>query len=172
MHVASSYEHDEEGYEREEEEVRVMMHNNRFRKFDGLVKELEEPRLQGLENAEVTIIAWGSTKGPIKEAMKLLAKEGINVNYLQVVYMSPFHDKAIANVINNANTTVIIENNKTAQLAGLIKEKTGLDIDHRILKYDGRPFLPQDIYAGIKEILKTGELKEIVFSKHGIIEAW
>jgi len=172
MHVATSYEHDEEGHEREEEEVRVMMHNKRFRKFDPLVKELEEPKLQGPENAEITIIAWGSTKGPIKEAMKLLAKEGIKVNYLQVVYMSPFHDKAIANVINNANATVVIENNKTGQLTGLIKEKTGLDVDHKILKYDGRPFSPQDICAGVKELLKTGELKEIVFSKHGIVEAW
>jgi len=86
--------------------------------------------------------------------------------------MSPFHDKAIANVINNANATVVIENNKTGQLTGLIKEKTGLDVDHKILKYDGRPFSPQDICAGVKELLKTGELKEIVFSKHGIVEAW
>ncbi len=172
MHVASSYEHDEEGYEREEEEVRVMMHNKRFRKFENLAKEIEEPGLQGPENADVTIIAWGSTKGPIKEAMRLLARDGISTNYLQVVYISPLPAKRISEVINNANATVIIENNKTAQLAGVIKESTGLDADHKILKYDGRPFTPQDIYAGIKEILKNGELKEVVFSKHGIIEVW
>ena len=103
--------------------------------------------------------------------MKLLKEDGISVNYLQVVYISPLPAKRIAEVINNAKATVIIENNKTAQLAGVIKEQTGLDIDHRILKYDGRPFTPQDIHAGIKELLNTTELKELVFSKHGIIEA-
>lgn len=172
MHTASSYEHDEEGYEREEEEVRVMMHNKRFRKMEMLAKTLDDPELVGDHDAEITIISWGSPKGPILEAMKLLKEDGIKVNYLQVVYISPFPAKKIAEVINNSQATVIIENNKTAQLAGIIKEQTGLDIDHRILKYDGRPFTPQDIHAGIKEILKNEELKEVVFSKHGIIEAW
>ena len=171
MHVATSYEHDEEGYEREEEEVRVMMHNKRFRKMETFAKTLDDPVLDGNPDADITIISWGSTKGPIREAMKLLKEDGISVNYLQVVYISPLPAKRIAEVINNAKATVIIENNKTAQLAGVIKEQTGLDIDHRILKYDGRPFTPQDIHAGIKELLNTTELKELVFSKHGIIEA-
>ena len=172
MHVASSYEHDEEGNEREEEEIRVMMHDKRFRKFDLLEKEVEQPRLFGPDNADVTIISWGSTKGPIKEAIKSLSKDGVTVNFLQVVFMSPFPSATIADVMNNANKTILIENNKTAQLGGVIKENTGLDMDHKILKYDGRPFSPEDISVGVKEILANGELKHIVFSKHGIIEAF
>ena len=172
MHVASSYEHDEEGYEREEEEIRVMMHNKRFKKFALLEKEVEQPKLFGLDNADVTIISWGSTKGPIKEAIKLLNKDGVTVNFLQVVFMSPFPSAAVADVMNNSNKTILIENNKTAQLGGVIKENTGLDVDHKILKYDGRPFSPEDISVGVKEILSNGELKHLVFSKHGIIEAF
>src|SRR3990167_6063523 len=96
MHVASSYEHDEEGYEREEEEIRVMMHDKRFRKFALLEKEVEQPKLFGHDNADVTIISWGSTKGPIKEAIKLLSKDGITVNFLQIVFMSQFPSAAVA----------------------------------------------------------------------------
>ena len=172
MHTASSYEHDEEGYEREEEEIRVMMHNKRFKKLAELAKEINEPKIYGPENADATIISWGSTKGPIREAMKLLHADGLSVNFLQVIFMSPFPSKKIADVINNSNRTIIIENNKTSQLGGIIREQTGLDVDHRILKYDGRPFSPEDIHAGVKEILNNEELKEVVFSKHGIIEAW
>ncbi|MBI4174009.1 MAG: 2-oxoacid:acceptor oxidoreductase subunit alpha, partial [Candidatus Aenigmarchaeota archaeon] len=172
MHVASSYEHDEEGNEREEEEIRVMMHNKRFRKMDGLAKTLDDPVLIGDHDADITIISWGSTKGPILEAMKLLKEDGIKANFLQVVYVSPLPAKGISDVINNSKATVIIEGNKTAQLCGVIKEQTGLDIDHKILKYDGRPFSPQDIHAGVKELLNNEELKQVVFSKHGIIEAW
>ena len=172
IHTATSYEHDEEGNEREEEEIRVMMHNKRYRKFANLAKELPDPEIHGPDNADITIIAWGSTKGPIKEAMKLLKKDGISANYLQVVFVSPLPSKRIAEVINNANRTVIVENNKTAQLAGVIREQTGLEVDHKILKYDGRPFSPEDIAAGVRELLNTNELKELVFSKHGIVEAW
>ncbi|MBU0530684.1 MAG: 2-oxoacid:acceptor oxidoreductase subunit alpha [Candidatus Aenigmatarchaeota archaeon] len=152
MHIASSYEHSEHGFETEEEKVRIMMHNKRFRKFENLKKEIPPPKLQGPEDADITIISWGSTKGCVTEAMKLLEKDGIKTNHLHVLYISPFHEKEIGEIIRKAKKTVIVENNKTSQLGSVIKENTGLDIDHKVLKYDGRPFYPEEIYQGIKEI--------------------
>jgi len=152
MYVASSYEHDQHGFEREEEANRIMMHDKRFRKFENLKKELPPPKLEGTEDAEITIISWGSTKGCVKEAQRLLENDGIKTNHLHVVFISPLHDKEIGEVIKKAKKTVIVEGNKTAQLAGLIKEHTGLDVDHKILKYDGRPFFPEEIYEEIKKL--------------------
>ena len=93
---ASSYEHDEEGFEREEEEIRVMMHNKRFRKFENAAKELPDPIMYGNEDGEVTLIGWGSTKGPILEAIKILEKEGVKTNFLHVIYISPLPEKRIS----------------------------------------------------------------------------
>ena len=169
-HVATSYEHDEEGYEREEEETRVAMHNKRFRKLDALKKELQPPQFYGEEDAEITIIAWGSTKGPILQAMRKLSQKGLKTNFCQVVYLSPFPDKDVASVIRNAKRTVVIENNKTSQLSGIIKEHTGLDVNYKILKYDGRPFYPEEIVIGIKEIIEKNNAREIVFSRNAVIE--
>ena len=152
-YVASSYEHDEEGFEREEEEIRIAMHDKRFRKLEEAKKDIEEPILYGSEDADVTIVSWGSPKGPIKEAMKLLERNGISTNFLQVVFINPFPKGAVTNIINNSKTTVVIENNKTSQLSGIIKENTGLDIDYKVLKYDGRPFSPEDIFVAIKDIM-------------------
>jgi len=47
---------------------------------------------------------------------------------------------------------VDVENNYTAQLASLIREKTGIEIQHKILKYDGRPFYPNFIYKSLRTI--------------------
>jgi pyruvate/2-oxoacid:ferredoxin oxidoreductase alpha subunit len=38
-------------------------------------------------------------------------------------------------------------------MAGLIKEKTGIVIDENFLKYDGRPFYPEEIVKKIKTLL-------------------
>jgi len=155
-HVASSYEHDEEGFEREDEENRVKMHRKRFRKLDSLKKEVPEPVLLGPENADVTILSWGSTKGAIREAMKLLEKDGIKANFLQIVFLSPFPAEKVKRVIESAKKTVVIEANITSQLNSLVREKCLKDVEDKILKFDGRPFFPEEIAEEIKKILKGG----------------
>jgi 2-oxoglutarate ferredoxin oxidoreductase subunit alpha len=156
IYTASSDEHDEEGNIREDIDTRIKMMQKRARKMDALAKELKTPELVGPQDANITIIAAGSTKGPIKEAMILLEKEGIKVNFLQIVYLNPFPSEKVAKVIGSAKKTAVIENNFSGQLADIIKEKTGKDMDKRILKYDGRPFYPEEICASIKEMVTHG----------------
>lgn len=174
MFVASSYEHDEQGYEREEEEVRLAMHAKRFKKFENAATEIAEKgiatKLYGSGVADFSIVSWGSPKGPILEAMKMLGEEGINVNYLQIIFISPFPKKIVERTMKKFRT-IVIENNKTSQLSGVIKEQTGLDVDYQILKYDGRPFSPEDIYNGVKNIILNNSVKRLVFSREGLIEA-
>lgn len=171
MFVASSYEHDEEGYESEEEEVRIAMHNKRYRKFKNAAQEIlgNGVKIHGNGAADFAIISWGSPKGPILEAMKVLEKEGINVNYIQLLLLSPFPVTQIKNLMKKFRT-IIVENNKTSQLSGLIKEHTGLDTNYKILKYDGRPFSPEDIYSGVKNIILNNNVKRLVFSREGLVE--
>lgn len=156
LYTATSDEHDEEGNITEEIEERNRMMEKRMKKLDMLAKELKHPGLVGAKNAEVTIIAAGSTKGPIKEAMLLLEKEGIAANYLQVVYLNPFPSEKVAAVISSAKKTVVVENNFMGQLAGIIRENTGRRVDKKILKYDGRPFYPEEIHDAIKEMVAHG----------------
>ena len=46
---------------------------------------------------------------------------------------------------------ILVENNLTGQLGRLIREKTGISIKNRILKYDGRMFTSDELK---QEILK------------------
>ncbi|PVX27184.1 MAG: 2-oxoacid:acceptor oxidoreductase subunit alpha, partial [Candidatus Bathyarchaeum sp.] len=103
--------------------------------------------------AEATIVGWGSTKGPIREAMKILAEEGVRLNYLQVLYLCPFPSHKVENVLKMARKTIVVENNKTSQLSSLIQENLLRTVDEKILKYDGRPFNPLALAQKIKEAL-------------------
>lgn len=154
----NSDEHDEFGYTTERPDITVKMQEKRMRKLSYLAKELEDrnvetTRLYGSKEADATIISWGSTKGPIREAMKLLNKENVPVNFLQVVYMQPFPTSTVEKILNDAKKKVIVEHNLTSQLSGLIRQYTLMDVDYKILKYDGRPWNPRGLADKVKEVL-------------------
>ncbi len=159
MFVASSYEHDEKGNECETEENRVAMHNKRFRKFDVAEKDVEavSTKMHG-SGTDFTIVSWGSTKGQVLEAMKMLEKEGVHASYLQIRFVSPF-PKGIVEKVMRSGRTIAVENNRTSQLSALIREHTGMDTSYKILKYDGRPFSPEEICEGVKGIMEGNHVQ-------------
>ncbi len=155
---ANADEHDEYGFTSEEPATVVSMVEKRLKKLDFLAKELEEAgvettKLYGPEKAMATIISWGGTKGPILEALKLLRRDGVVANYLQVIYLRPFPVERIKKGLANTNRTIIVEHNKTSQLSSLIREHLLKDVDEKILKYDGRPFSPAYLAVKVKEAL-------------------
>lgn len=150
---AATDEHDEYGRLSEEQSDRVIQTDKRFRKLKALESEIDGVKVYGEDDADINIISWGSTKGPILEAIKIFSQKGIKTRFIQVLYLMPFPTAKIKVLLEKRNNKIIIENNKTAQLAGVLKEYTGIDVDYKILKYDGRPFTPEDIYEKIDEVL-------------------
>ena len=149
-------EHNELGYTTEDPVLSTKMNDKRFKKLEALNKELENYetiKLYGPKQTDATIIGWGSTKGPIREAMKILSNDGKKVNYLQIVYLCPFPVNKIKQILKSAKKTVVVENNQTSQLSGLIREHLLTKVDHKILKYDGRPFNPEALARSIKEVI-------------------
>ncbi len=154
--LANSDEHDDWGYSNEEISIRDRMMQKRMRKEATYAKTMPQPVLVGATDADVTIVGWGSTKGPILDAMDWLAKDGYKVNFLQITHISPFPEETVKRLLTGAKRTLMVENNYTAQMAGLIREKTGIEIKERLLKYDGRPFYPEEIYGRVKMMAGAG----------------
>jgi 2-oxoglutarate ferredoxin oxidoreductase subunit alpha len=65
----------------------------------------------------------------------------------------PFPSDAASQALASAGLTIGVEQNFTGQLAKLIRMMTGHQLDGRILSYDGRPFAPSDIVAGVRRVL-------------------
>ncbi|KYZ76836.1 pyruvate ferredoxin oxidoreductase [Anaerosporomusa subterranea] len=160
-HIATSYTHGEDGfyssgnreYAATEPEITVKALDKLFAKEPHILAELPAVKLHGPETADLTLVAWGSTKGAALEAMELAKAAGLSVNLLQVLYMSPFPAAAVEAVLGKAKHTLLLEGNKTAQLGALIRMHTGIYIDDNYLKYDSRAFTPSLILEKIKEVL-------------------
>ncbi len=151
--VTDADEHNEEGHLIEDAETRTQMVQKRMRKLSSLKKEIAPPRLYGPKTAQTTLIGWGSTYGAIGEAMNILHKEGASVNWLHLNELWPFPAEEVADAVDKAGSTYVIENNATGQLSHLIRAETGSKVSGRILKYDGRPFTPAYI---AQEVRKEG----------------
>ena len=74
-----------------------------------------------------------------------------NFNYLHLNYIWPFPSAKVKDVLSKAKNTLLIEGNSAAALGGLIRQETGIKIENRYLKYDGRPFYPEDILERVKK---------------------
>jgi 2-oxoglutarate ferredoxin oxidoreductase subunit alpha len=148
--VANSDEHNKIGYSNEGAENRCEQMEKRMKKLEICAKtDMAKPRIYGPEDAELTLVSWGSNKGAILDAIR----EFDNVNYMHITWMNPFPADYVAEVLYNAKDVINIECNYTAQMGGLIREKTGIKINDNLLKYNGRPFFPEEIVEKIKSVL-------------------
>ncbi len=159
-------EHDELGHITENSENRIRMMQKRMHKLqlaDELIPNGKKTNFFGPAAADITLVGWGSTKGAILDGMQDLEADAIRCNFLQVRYMNPFPTELVTKYLTNAKKKVLIENNYTGQLGGLIREHTGIAMDYRVLKYNGRPFSQNEVYEGVKEAIKNG-VKEVVMA--------
>lgn len=155
--MANSDEHDEFGYSTEDAKLRVAMVHKRFAKLTELAKTVPSAKLQGPKTADLTIVGWGSTKGAILEALEHLQSDGVTANYLQLRTIWPFPTAIVEQVLGHARQVLLVENNFTAQLGGLIREQTGIQITEHLLKYDGRPIYPEEVYRRALEFFPSVE---------------
>jgi 2-oxoglutarate ferredoxin oxidoreductase subunit alpha len=151
--ICDSHEHDEDGHITEDPLIRNKMMEKRFKKLGGLSKEISPPLSFGPDGAELLIIGWGSTYGTIKEAVTHLLSEKISVKMLHFQEIWPFPVEAILAQIRQSRKWITVENNYTSQLAGIIREHTGHSPSGTIVKYDGRPFLNDELLKALKKEL-------------------
>ncbi len=148
--VTNSDEHDQTGYSNEEGSNRQQQMSKRLQKLVTVAKnEAIDPQLIGPANADLTIISWGSTKGSALAALKSLP----NVNLLQLTWLNPFPSEAVKKYLKEAKLILNIENNSTAQVAGLITEHTGIQIKNHLLKNNGRPIYPEEIVSKVRDLI-------------------
>jgi 2-oxoglutarate ferredoxin oxidoreductase subunit alpha len=152
----SGDEHDEKGHISEDPTNRMMMMEKRMGKLDLAAREIpleDKIRFYGPEDAPITVISWGSPKGAILDAMDALKEQdGISVNFLQLRLMSPFPTEEVKEALSRSKRLVDVEMNYSGQLAGLLREMTGISADYHVVKYNGRPMSCEEIYDALKQI--------------------
>jgi 2-oxoglutarate ferredoxin oxidoreductase subunit alpha len=162
-------ERDERGHITEHPTTRTKMMEKRMKKLELVEKEIpasEKYGLFGREDDAPIIVSWGSSKGAILEAKELLEAEGIKINFLQARMIHPFPAADFSELLHRAKRIIDVEMNYSGQLAGIIRERTGIRIEDLILKYNGRPMTSDEVYLAIKNALAGKAPKRQVLT-HG-----
>jgi 2-oxoglutarate/2-oxoacid ferredoxin oxidoreductase subunit alpha len=146
MVCVDSDEHDEAGYITEDDKIRTSMVEKRLRKLKAMEQEGIPPTLIGGEAFRHLIVGWGSTYNVVKEALDILQRDDLSFLHFSQVYPLPTR---AGELIKRAEKRIIIENNATAQFGKLIRLKTGIEFDEKILKFDGMPFMLEDVVESL-----------------------
>jgi 2-oxoglutarate ferredoxin oxidoreductase subunit alpha len=155
IHMVESNEHDEKGYREESPPNRTRMMDKRMKKLKTAGKDLIPPRLWGNSEAETGIIGFGSTLGPIREAMDQLREQSLETKYLQVRTLWPFHSLEVDEFLSGCRRVFVVENNYSGQLNSLIKSQVrGCPEMNSVLNYSSQTFRPQEITAEIEKLIR------------------
>jgi len=166
----TSDEHDEWGHITEDPVTRVKMMEKRMTKLETILREIpleEKLNVLGDSKAKTVLLSWGSTKAAILEAVERLKAEGIAIKFIQVRLLWPFPSEEIAQQLSSAKRVIAIENNFSGQLAGLVRQHTGIAARHLIVKYNGRPMSVDEIYESVKQIVSAKDAPMKVVLTHG-----
>ena len=159
VHVVATDDHDEDGTLISDEftnpHKRRDIMEKRQRKMDGILELLPPPTLEGPEDAQVTLIGWGSTHSVIGEAAEQLTEAGIPTNHIHFKWLYPMDEDAISEVLAKSAHSIVVECNYTGQFARFLRGETGFTADGHIRKYDGEPFMPHHIADGARELLTS-----------------
>ncbi len=161
-------EHDELGHITEDPAVRNAMMEKRFAKLDLAARELPEDfklRYFGPNDAPNVIVSWGSTKGALLDALDRLWAEGAKIGYLHIRLLNPFPEAAVLARLKKAKKRIDVEMNFGGQLGGLVRERTGIEMTHSILKYNGRPMSNTELYDALQAVLKGKAEKRTVLTR-------
>jgi 2-oxoglutarate ferredoxin oxidoreductase subunit alpha len=142
LYKAPGNEHDEYGFVTDDGPNRITQQDRRFKKLAYITKQMPRPLCYGNKDAEVTVVCWGSLKTQMMEVIKHTDR----INFIHFKAVHPIDWEYVKTLLSGKNL-VLVENNKTAQLGDVIAERTGIIIEKRLLKYDGRPFFVEELMA-------------------------
>ncbi len=160
-------ESDEFGHITEDPQLRIKMMDKRMSRLDLVLQRVpQEEQVVSFGIHDITIVSWGSTKGPILDALSMLKKEGIDIGFIQIKLIHPFPAEHVKSLLKDVKIIIDIEANHSGQLGKILKQNVTREIDYFILKYTGRGMTSTEIYDSIKKIVGNKANKREVLS-HG-----
>ena len=124
------------------------MTDTRAAKIDGIANDIPLQAVdQGEESGTLAVVGWGSTYGPISEAVKAARGEGLNVSHIHIRYLNPF--PANLGLLLKNYAKVIVPEMNHGQLKTVIRDKFLIDAKP-VNKVSGQPFKIQELLDVIR----------------------
>jgi 2-oxoglutarate ferredoxin oxidoreductase subunit alpha len=124
------------------------------RKIQRAAKAVPAPIVRKAPGATMGLITVGGCHAACVEALDILAKEGVNIDFMRVRGF-PF-GKDVAAFVESHDVTFVVEQNRDAQLRSLIVLETGVPMSRleSVRYYGGFPMSAHHVIAGVKAKLE------------------
>lgn len=147
-----SHEHNERGIVADNPQNRERQMHKRMRKLTGMAASFPGPEVVHPE-ATILLICWGSTVGPVLEAVEIMRGQGHDLGVAVFRYLYPMNRDKVRAVVPEGKRLLTIEANYTGQLGKLLLLETGLVTQGHIGKIDGRLFTVEEVLARLSAAL-------------------
>jgi 2-oxoglutarate ferredoxin oxidoreductase subunit alpha len=158
--VASGLEHDEMGHPTASPKLHMAMSAKRRRKLQNLAAELPAPQVYGPPEGNLLLVGWGSTQGPLREAVDRARAAGDSVSSLHIRYINPL-PPGLENIFSGFNRIYVVELNDEGlygfgQLAGLLRARFCDPKIQGLNKTDGLTWRVREILERVRSAIAGG----------------
>ncbi len=157
-------EHEEDGSPSSMYLVHEKMNAKRYRKLRAVRAKYSFYRRYGAEKADVGIICWGSSKGPVKEAVQKATARGERVSAFvpQLLYPFPYHE--FNEYLKTVDNVIVMELSYSAQFYKYLQTFLNLP-EARTFVYKrsgGKNLTVGEVEDKIQKVLEMGALRREV----------
>jgi len=158
--IVTGLEHDEFGHPTGSPKLHMQMMAKRRKKLQALGATLPTPKVYGPNEGNVLLVGWGSTQGPIKEAVDRARAAGDSVSSLHIKHLNPL-PPGLENIFSGFNHILVVEMNDEGlygfgQLAALLRARYCDPKIRGINKTDGLTFKVKEVLERAKASVTTG----------------
>ncbi|AGE70182.1 2-oxoacid:ferredoxin oxidoreductase subunit alpha [Sulfolobus acidocaldarius] len=156
-------EHNEYGFISEDPVNRNIIYEKRMKKLELADKEIpEEERVKvyGNVNSENVVITWGAPTGVF---IDILEETKLDFALLQLRMFSPFPSRFVSKFLQGRKKIIAAEGNYLAQAGKIVKMNTGIEATNYILKWNGRPFLRDEVEEALRNVIEK-DVKKVMLS--------
>ncbi len=161
--IATGLEHDEFGHPTGSPKLHLQMTAKRRKKLQALAATLPTPKVYGPPEGNVLLVGWGSTQGPIREAVDRARAAGDSVSALHIKHLNPL-PPGLENIFSGYNHILVVEMNDEGiygygQLAGLLRARFCDPKIRGVNKTDGLTWKVKEILERAKTLVAVGMRK-------------
>jgi 2-oxoglutarate/2-oxoacid ferredoxin oxidoreductase subunit alpha len=155
--IAGGLEHDELGHPTGSPKLHMEMTARRRKKLQALAATLPTPKVYGPPEGNVLLVGWGSTRGPIQEAVDRARGAGDSISSLHIKYLNPL-PAGLENIFSGFNLVRVVEMNDEGlygygQLGGLLRARYCDPKISGINKTDGLTWKVREILERVRTSL-------------------
>jgi 2-oxoglutarate ferredoxin oxidoreductase subunit alpha len=151
--LLSGLEHDEMGHPTGSPKLHMAMTAKRRNKLRKLAEEIPTPEVYGDQKGDTLLVGWGSTYGPIHDAVKMGREHGEKIGALHLRHVHPLPN-GLEKIFANFRRIVTVEMNDQGvygfgQLATILRARYCEPKIESVTKTDGLTYRVKEILQGV-----------------------